>query len=107
MHSPLGRALHGTLLTSSLSCSQEWGDSTQTWNYCPSHSGPQSHLCSAPVLWISSLSSMSAIFLKGFWPEIVPEVTLQSLSGPRVAHPIHHIPNKCGSLKQGDQGTWG
>lgn len=25
MHAPMGRALHGALLISSLSCSQEWG----------------------------------------------------------------------------------
>ena len=36
MH-PVGKALHGTLLTSSLSCSQQWGDLNQAWNYSPSH----------------------------------------------------------------------
>lgn len=36
-----------------------------------------------------------------------PKVTLQPLSGPKVAWPTCHTPKKCGGLKQGDQGTQG
>lgn len=102
---PMERALRGTLPTSCLRCSQEWGEPNQTWKNCPFPLAlglrATEDIC-APHLSCGYLfHPVSAIFLRAFRPERSQKVTLKLLSGPRVTQPIYH------TSEQGDQGLRG